>query len=247
MKRVIVTGIGLVTPLGVTVDETWNNIVASKSGIKQIPDDLFFTEDLKCKVAGLVPSGVEGGFDVEKFLDIKEARKMDKFIHYAIAAANEAIHDAGLENLPEAIKDSIGILVGSGIGGLSTIAKNANILENSGARRISPFFIPASLINLASGHIAIRYGYKGPNHSVVTACSTGAHAIGDAARIIKDGDAKIMVCGGAEGAICRLGIAGFVAVRALSTNFNDNPEESSRPWDKQEMVLLWGKELCVSA
>lgn len=241
MKGVVVTGIGLVTPLGVTVDETWNNIVASKSGIKQIPDDLFFTEDLRCKVAGLVPSGVEGGFDVEKFLDIKEARKMDKFIHYAIAAANEAIHDAGLENLPEAIKDSIGVSVGSGIGGLSTIAKNANILENSGARRISPFFIPASLINLASGHIAIRHGYKGPNHSVVTACSTGAHAIGDAARIIKDDDAKIMVCGGAEGAICRLGIAGFVAVRALSTNFNDNPEESSRPWDKARDGFVMGE------
>ena len=241
MKRVVVTGIGLVTPLGVTVDETWNNIVASKSGIKQIPDDLFFTEDLRCKVAGLVPSGVGGGFDVEKFLDIKEARKMDKFIHYAIAAVDEAIYDAGLENLPEAVKDSIGVSLGSGIGGLSTIAKNANILENSGARRISPFFIPASLINLASGHIAIRHGYKGPNHSVVTACSTGAHAIGDAARIIKDDDAKIMVCGGAEGAICRLGIAGFVAVRALSTNFNDNPEESSRPWDKARDGFVMGE------
>ena len=241
MSRVVVTGIGLVTPLGINVKETWKNIITSKSGIRKIPHDLFDTEDLKCKIAGLIPSDANDGFNIEKFLDVKEARKMDKFIHYAIAASSEAIQDAGLESLPTAIKNHTGVLIGSGIGGLSTIAKNANILESSGARRVSPFFIPASLINLASGHVAIRYGYKGPNHSVVTACSSGTHAIGDGARIIKDGDAKIMICGGAESAICRLGVAGFAAARALSTNFNDRPEESSRPWDKLRDGFVMGE------
>ena len=241
MNKVVVTGVGLVTPLGINVNETWDNIVSSKSGIRKIPDDLFSTEDLRCKIAGLIPSDTENGFNIGKFIDIKEARKMDKFIHYAIAASDEAIHDAGLANLPEVIKNDIGVLIGSGIGGLPTIQKNANLLEAGGARKVSPFFIPASLINLASGHVAIKYGYKGPNHSVVTACSSGTHAIGDAARIIKDGDAKIIICGGTEGAICRLGVAGFAAARALSTNFNDTPKESSRPWDKARDGFVMGE------
>ena len=241
MNKIVVTGIGLITPLGINVNKTWSNIVTSKSGIRKIPNSLFPTEDLRCKIAGLISSDTESGFNIEKFLDIKEARKMDKFIHYAIAASDEAIHDARLVNLPEAIKNNIGVLIGSGIGGLPTIQKNANLLEAYGARKVSPFFIPASLINLASGHVAIKYGYKGPNHSVVTACSSGTHAIGDAARIIKDGDAKIMICGGAEGAICRLGVAGFAAARALSTNFNDKPEEASRPCDKARDGFVMGE------
>ena len=241
MNKVVITGVGLITPLGLTVDETWNNIISSKSGIKKIPNNLFSTEDLKCKVAALVSSDAKRGFDIEKFLDIKQAKKADKFIHYAIAAADEAIRDAGLENLPETIKNSTGVLIGSGIGGLPNIAKNANLLESGGARKVSPFFIPSSLINLASGHVAIKYGYRGPNHSVVTACSAGTHAIGDSARIIKDGDAKIMVCGGAEGAICKLGVAGFAAARALSTSFNDKPEEASRPWDKARDGFIMGE------
>ena len=237
MIRVVVTGIGLITPLGIKANNSWNNIINSKSGIKKIPDDLFSSDDLNCKIAGIIPSE----FNIEEFVDSKESKKMDKFIHYAIAAAEEAISDANLKSLPDGIKEEIGILIGSGIGGLSTIEKNANILELKGPRRISPFFIPASLINLASGHVSIKHGFKGPNHSVVTACSTGTHAIGDAARIIRDGDAKIMVCGGAEGAICKLGVAGFAAARALSTNFNDCPEQASRPWDKDRDGFVMGE------
>ncbi len=236
MIRVVVTGIGLITPLGITANDSWNNIINSKSGIKKIPDSLFSSDDLNCKIAGIIPSE----FNIEEFVDSKESKKMDKFIHYAIAA-EEAISDANLKNLPDGIKEEIGVLIGSGIGGLSTIEKNANILELKGPRRISPFFIPASLINLASGHVSIKHGFKGPNHSVVTACSTGTHAIGDAARIIKDGDAKIMVCGGAEGAVCKLGVAGFAAARALSTNFNDSPEQASRPWDKDRDGFVMGE------
>jgi 3-oxoacyl-[acyl-carrier-protein] synthase II len=241
MDRVVVTGIGLLTPLGSTTKKLWSNVINSKSGIRSIPSELFLTEDLKCKIAGLISSGAEDGFNIEDFLDFADIKKMDKFIHYAIAAADEAILDANLKDLPEETKDQIGVLVGSGIGGLSTIERNALILERDGIRKISPFFIPASLINLASGHIAIRHGYKGPNHSVVTACSTGTHAIGDAAKIIRDGDAKIMICGGAEGAVCRLGIAGFSAARALSTNFNDRPEEASRPWDRDRDGFVMGE------
>ncbi len=241
MIRVVVTGVGLITPLGVTVAKNWDNIINSKSGIKKIPDSLFSTDDLRCKIAGIIDLEGDSAFNIEKFIDFKEAKKMDKFIHYAIAAAEEAILDAALNELTEEARDDVGVLIGSGIGGLSTIERNANILESGGARKISPFFIPASLINLASGHVSIRHRFTGPNHSVVTACSTGTHAIGDAARIIKDGDAKIMVCGGAEGAVCKLGVAGFAAARALSTNFNDRPEEASRPWDKDRDGFVMGE------
>jgi 3-oxoacyl-[acyl-carrier-protein] synthase II len=241
MVQIVVTGIGLLTPLGVTANESWDNVISSKSGVKKIPDSMFLTDDLRCKIAGIINLEGDSAFDIEKFIDSKEAKKMDKFIHYAIAAAEEAILDAGLNKLTDTSKDDVGVLIGSGIGGLSTIERNANILASGGARRISPFFIPASLINLASGHVSIRHGFTGPNHSVVTACSTGTHAIGDAARIIKDGDAKIIVCGGAEGAVCRLGMAGFAAARALSTNFNDRPEEASRPWDKDRDGFVMGE------
>jgi len=241
MVRIVVTAIGLLTPLGATANESWDNVISSKSGVRKIPEGLFPTEDLRCKIAGTINLEGNSGFDIEKFVEAKEAKKMDKFIHYAIAAAEEAILDAGLNKLTDTSKDDIGVLIGSGIGGLSTIERNANILASSGARKISPFFIPASLINLASGHVSMRHGFTGPNHSVVTACSTGTHAIGDAARIIKDGDAKIMICGGAEGAICRLGMAGFVAARALSTNFNNRPEEASRPWDKDRDGFVMGE------
>ncbi|WP_236870588.1 beta-ketoacyl-ACP synthase II [Candidatus Bandiella numerosa] len=241
MIRVVVTGIGLIAPLGVTAAENWENIINSKSGIKKIPDSLFSTDDLRCKIAGIINLEGNSAFNIEKFIDSKEAKKMDKFIHYAIAAAEEATLDAALNELTDEARDDVGVLIGSGIGGLSTIEKNANILESSGARKISPFFIPASLINLASGHVSIRHKFRGPNHSVVTACSTGTHAIGDAARIIKDGDAKIMICGGAEGAVCKLGVAGFAAARALSTNFNDRPEEASRPWDKDRDGFVMGE------
>lgn len=241
MVRIVVTGIGLITPLGVTSSQSWENVINSKSGVKKIPGSLFSTNDLRCKIAGTINSEGSLAFDIEKFIDSKEAKKMDKFIHYAIAAAEEAIIDSGLNKFTDESKDHVGVLIGSGIGGLSTIERNANILESSGTRKISPFFIPASLINLASGHVSIRHGFTGPNHSVVTACSTGTHAIGDAARIIRDGDAKVMICGGAEGAICRLGIAGFAAARALSTNFNDKPEEASRPWDKDRDGFVMGE------
>ena len=242
MARIVVTGIGLVTPLGVKTTSIWNNIINSKSGIKRIPSSLFQTDDLKCKIAGIVSSDDgKSAFKIENFIDRKEAKKMDKFIHYAIAAAQEAVIDSKVDCLSDEIKEKVGVLIGSGIGGLSTIENNARILNNNGPRKISPFFIPSSLINLASGYISIKYGLKGPNHSVVTACSTGTHAIGDAARIIQDGDADVMICGGTEGAVCRLGIAGFVAARALSTNFNDRPQEASRPWDKDRDGFIMGE------
>lgn len=241
MVQVAVTGVGLVTPLGPTAVTSWKNLINLKSGIEKISSDLFFTGDLRCKIAGIISRDKLSGLNIEKFVQSKEAKKMDKFIHYGIAAAEESILDAGLHQLDDKSKEDVGVLIGSGIGGLSTIEKNASILQEYGARKISPFFIPASLINLVSGHVSIRYGFKGPNHSVVTACSTGTHAIGDAARIIRDGDAKIMVCGSSEGAVCRLGIAGFAAARALSTNFNARPEQASRPWDVDRDGFVMGE------
>ncbi len=236
MRRVVVTGIGLVTPLGATTDSTWKNLIDSKSGIRQIPADVFDTSDLATKIAGMVPE-----FDMEASIPSKDQRKMDKFIHYAIVAADQAVADAKWTPTDEEELLRTGVMIGSGIGGLSTIEENAYILKEKGPRRISPFFIPASLINLASGQVSIKYRFKGPNHSVVTACSTGAHALGDAARIIACGDADVMVAGGTEGAVCRLGIAGFNACRALSTAYNDNPEKASRPWDKDRDGFVMGE------
>lgn len=236
MRRVVVTGIGLITPLGATTDSTWNNLIDGKSGIKQITAEMFDTSDLPTKIAGIVPD-----FDLEKYIPSKDQRKMDKFIHYAIVAADQAVEDSGWKVTDQESAFRTGVMIGSGIGGLSVIEENANILKEKGPRRISPFFIPASLINLASGQVSIKHGFKGPNHSVVTACSTGAHALGDAARIISSGDADVMIAGGAEGAVCRLGIAGFNACRALSTAYNDNPEKASRPWDKDRDGFVMGE------
>lgn len=221
-RRVVVTGVGLVTPLGTGNDKTWNGLVAGESGIGPITS--FDATDYACKIAGEVSD-----FNAEDWITKKDMRKMDKFIHFGIAAAEIAIKDANLEATEET-GPRIGVTIGSGIGGLQSIQNQAMQLKDRGPRRISPFFIPMSLINLISGHVAIKHGFKGPNHAVVTACATGAHAIGDAMRMIKHGDADIMVAGGAEAAVCELGIGGFAAAKALSTR-NDEPTKASRPWD----------------
>jgi 3-oxoacyl-[acyl-carrier-protein] synthase II len=239
-RRIVVTGLGLVTPLGCGVDVAWRRLLEGRSGIRRI--DRFEVDDLPAKIAGLLPDGeVEGGFRIDEVVAPKEARKNDLFIIYGIAAAIEAVRDAGWQPEDEAARTRTGVLIGSGIGGLSTIADTAIELERRGPRRVSPFFIPASLINLVSGQVSIRFGFKGPNHSVVTACSTGAHAIGDAARLIALGDADVMIAGGAEAAVCRLGVAGFAAARALSTHFNDTPERASRPWDEDRDGFVMGE------
>lgn len=236
MKRVVVTGIGLVTPLGATTNDSWNGIKSSKSGIVSIPSELFDSSDLPTKIAGIASS-----FNPDDYIPSKDQRRMDKFIHFAMGAADQAVRDSGWMPEDEYAKTRTGVMVGSGIGGLTTIEANANILAKDGVRRISPFFIPSCLINLASGNISIRFGFKGPNDAVVTACSTGAHAIGDAARIIRAGDADVMIAGGAESSVCRLGIAGFNACKALSTSYNDKPSEASRPWDKARDGFVMGE------
>jgi 3-oxoacyl-[acyl-carrier-protein] synthase II len=222
----------MVTPLGCGVEPTWSNILAGKSGVRRITD--FPVDDLASQIAGQLPRGSksEGKFDPDEWMEPKESRKVDDFIVYAMAAADQALEDSGWK--PETHDDQIvsGVLIGSGIGGLRGIEEAAITLRDRGPRRISPFFIPGRLINLASGQVSIRHGLKGPNHSVVTACSTGAHAIGDASRLIALGDADVMVAGGAESPVCRLAIAGFAACRALSTEFNDRPEAASRPYDR---------------
>jgi 3-oxoacyl-[acyl-carrier-protein] synthase II len=248
MRRVVITGLGLLTPLGAGVDVTWKNILAGKSGAGRIT--AFDPTDYGCQIACELPCvdgrggggpEVEGSFDPEKTLSNKDRRRVDDFILYAIAAADEAVKDAGWTPEDEHERERTGVIIGSGIGGLNTIADTAVELEAKGPRRISPFFIPSALINLASGHVSIRYGFKGPNHSVVTACATGAHAIGDAARIIRYGDADVMIAGGAEAAICKLGIAGFVACRAMVTKYNDAPEKASRPYDKDRDGFIMGE------
>jgi 3-oxoacyl-[acyl-carrier-protein] synthase II len=239
-RRVVVTGMGLVTPLGCGVDVVWRRLIAGESGIRRIQG--FETEDLPAKIAGQVPTADgDGAFRVDEVMAPKDARKNDPFILFGLAAAAEAVRDAGWEPVDEQSRNRTGVLIGSGIGGLGTIADTAIELERRGPRRVSPFFIPASLINLVSGQVSIRFGFRGPNHSVVTACSTGAHAIGDAARLIALGDAEVMVAGGAEAAICRLGVAGFAAARALSTHFNDTPERASRPWDQDRDGFVMGE------
>jgi 3-oxoacyl-[acyl-carrier-protein] synthase II len=241
MRRVVVTGLGLVTPLGVGTETVWQRLIAGKSGLNAVTD--FDVSDLPCKVAGSVPKGsfAEGGFDADDTIPPKDQRKMDMFIQYALAAATEAVHDSGWMPTEEADRERTGVLIGSGIGGLQGIYDAALVMHEKGPRRISPFFIPACLINLASGHVSIRFKFKGPNHSVVTACSTGAHALGDAARLIMLDDADVMVAGGAEATVSRLGIAGFSAARALSTSFNDTPERASRPWDKDRDGFVMGE------
>ncbi|MDE3037794.1 MAG: beta-ketoacyl-ACP synthase II [Pseudomonadota bacterium] len=240
MRRVVVTGLGLVTPLGCGVKATWDNIVAGRSGLSAITQ--FDISDLPARVAGSVPRGTgESEFNPDDWIAPKEQKKMDDFIHFAIGAASQAVQDAGIGGLDESIKLRTGVIIGSGIGGLHMIEDTALELHQKGPRRVSPFFIPACLINLASGQVSIKFGFKGPNHSVVTACSTGAHAIGDASRLIQFGDADIMVAGGTEACICRLGIAGFAAARALSTAYNDTPEKASRPWDKGRDGFVMGE------
>ena len=241
MKRVVVTGMGLLSPLGCGVDVTWERLIAGRSGIKAIQS--FDVGDLPAKIAAQVPRGEtsEGYFNADDWVSPKEQRRMDTFIVYALAATEQAVADAGWKPEDEEERLRTGVLIGSGIGGLPEIAKGAALLERGQTRKLSPFFIPAALINLASGHVSIKYGFKGPNHSVVTACATGAHAIGDAARMIMWDDADVMIAGGTEAAICRLGIAGFAAARALSTRFNDTPEKASRPWDKDRDGFVRGE------
>jgi 3-oxoacyl-[acyl-carrier-protein] synthase II len=231
---------GLVTPLGSGVSHNWKNLLAGKSGVRKI--EKFDTSDIACKIAGQVPYGTgPGAFNVEEYLSSKDTRKMDTFILYGMGAAIQAVEDSGWKPEREEDQDMTGVMIGSGIGGLPTIETNSIMVHEHGTRKLSPFFIPASLINLVSGNLSIKYGFRGPNHAVVTACSTGAHAIGDAARLISLGDANVMVAGGTECALCRIGLAGFAAARALSTNFNDMPEKASRPWDKDRDGFVMGE------
>ncbi len=239
MRRSVITGMGLVTPLGVGVEPNWRALLQGQSGARVI--DQFPTEDLRCKIGCLVPTTGDARFDAEDWVAKSDQRKMDPFIVYAISAAEQALDDSGWRPDREEDRLRTGVIIGSGIGGLQTIEAGAITVRERGARKLSPFFIPASLINLASGHVAIRNGFKGPNHSVVTACSTGAHAIGDASQLIARGAADVMIAGGTEAAICRLGLAGFSASRALSTNFNDDPKRASRPWDKDRDGFVMGE------
>jgi 3-oxoacyl-[acyl-carrier-protein] synthase II len=241
MRRVVVTGMGIACPLGIGVEHVWRRLINSESGITAI--QAFDPKDLPCKVAGQVPQGTkaDGKLDIAEWIPVKDQKKMDRFIHLALVAGTEAVEDSGW--MPESEEDrcATGVMIGSGIGGLQTIYEGSLLVGQGKARRLSPFFIPSALINLASGHLSIKYGFKGPNHSVVTACATGVHAIGDAARLITLGEADVMVAGGAEAAVCELGIAGFCASRALSTGFNDRPAEASRPWDKDRDGFVMGE------
>ena len=241
MRRVVVTGLGLVTPLACGVEESWAALLAGKSGASRITK--FKTEDLATKIACQVPfgDGANGTFNPDQWVDAKEQRRMDPFIVFGLAAAKQAVVDSGWEPKTEEDRYRTGVLIGSGIGGLAGIEESSILVHEKGPRRLSPFFIPGRLINLVSGYASIEHGYKGPNHAVVTACATGAHAIGDAARLIALDDADMMLAGGAEAAICRIGMAGFNACRALSTAFNDTPERASRPYDKDRDGFVMGE------
>ena len=241
MRRVVVTGLGLVTPLGCGVEPTWSRLLAGQSGAGTITR--FDAGHLATTYACEIPrgDGSDGTFNPDQWMEPKEQRKVDDFILYAMAAAAQAVADSGWEPKDTEGRERTGVMIGSGIGGLSTIADTAIVLKERGPRRVSPFFIPAALINLASGQVSIRYGFKGPNHSVVTACSTGAHAIGDAARLIQWGDADVMIAGGAESPICEIGIAGFNACKALSTKRGNEPERASRPYDIDRDGFVMGE------
>jgi 3-oxoacyl-[acyl-carrier-protein] synthase II len=232
---------GMVTPLGDGVDTNWRRLMAGDSGIRSI--QAFDTSDLATKIAGEVPVGdkANGHFNVDDYMPPKDQRKLDKFLIFGIAAAEQAVEDSGWKPQDDEGRNRTGVMIGAGIGGLQTIYETSLILKERGPRRVSPFFIPSALINLASGQVSIKYGFKGPNHAVVTACATGAHALGDAARLIQWEDADVMVAGGAEAAICRIGIAGFNACKALSTDFNDTPTQASRPWDKRRDGFVMGE------
>jgi 3-oxoacyl-[acyl-carrier-protein] synthase II len=247
-KRVVITGIGAVTPLASSAHATWQKLVNGESGLRKIT--IFDAAECACKIAGEVKyaKNADGAtiagenlFDLDKYIEPKEQKKMDRFIHFAVAAAEEAIADSGWKAESEEQKYRTGIMIGSGIGGLPMIEKTVIAMKEKGVRKISPFFIPASLVNLASGQVSIKHGFMGPNHSVVTACASGSHAIGDSARMIQYGDVDVMVCGGTESAICEVGIGGFSALRALSTNFNENPTAGSRPWDKDRDGFVMGE------
>ena len=241
MRRVVITGMGVVSPLGIGQQAVWDKLTNGVSGLAKITD--FRVDDLPCKIGGVLPKGSrkDNLYDIDEWLDSKEQRKIEPFIAYAIVAAQLAFDDCGWSPQSEEEQLNTGVLVGSGIGGLQGVADGAITLENKGPRRISPFFIPSSIINLAGGHVSINHKCKGPNHAVVTACATGTHAIGDAARLIMFGDADAMVAGGTEAAICRLGLAGFASARALSTGYNDTPERASRPWDKGRDGFVMGE------
>ncbi|MFM8679897.1 MAG: beta-ketoacyl-ACP synthase II [Alphaproteobacteria bacterium] len=241
MRRVVVTGLGLVTPLGSGVEASWRRLVAGESGLGAIQK--FDVSDLPAKVAGTVPRGdtAQGLFNADDWVPPKDQRKMDEFIVYGVAAGEMAIADSGWAPQTDEQRERTGVMIGSGIGGLQAIYEGSITLKEKGPRRISPFFIPSALINLVSGHVSIKHGFKGPNHSAVTACSTGVHAIGDAARLIALDDADVMIAGSAEAAVSRLGIAGFAAARALSTSFNDTPTRASRPWDKDRDGFVMGE------
>jgi len=241
MRRVVVTGLGMVSPLACGVEETWKRLLQGRSGAARIEN--FETSDLPCKIACQIPrgDGSDGTYNPDQWMDTKDQRRVDDFIVYAMAAARQALDDAGWHPTSYDDQAESGVLIGSGIGGIEGIADAAVTLRDRGPRKISPFFIPGRLINLASGYVSIEFGLKGPNHSVVTACSTGAHAIGDAARLIALGDAEVMVAGGTESPVNRLAVAGFAACRALSTGFNDEPERASRPYDKDRDGFVMGE------
>ena len=241
MRRVVVTGLGMLTPLACGVEQTWQRLLACESGINRV--DKFEVSDLPCKIAGQIPrgDGTDGTFEPNQWMEPKERRKVDDFILFAMSAAKQALDDAGWH--PESYEDQVmsGVLIGSGIGGIEGIAETALLLQERGPRRVSPFFIPGRIINLASGYVSIAHSLKGPNSSVVSACSTGAHAIGDAGRLIALGDADVMVAGGTESPVCRISLAGFAACRALSTGFNDEPARASRPYDRDRDGFVMGE------
>ncbi|HEX2942332.1 MAG TPA: beta-ketoacyl-ACP synthase II [Rhodopila sp.] len=241
MRRVVVTGMGIACPLGVGVEHVWRRLINAESGIGAI--QAFDTKDLPCKVAGEIPAGTKatGGLDINEWIPVKDQKKMDRFIHLAMVAGSQAVEDSGWVPETEDDRCATGVMIGSGIGGLETIYEASILIHQGKARRLSPFFIPSALSNLASGHLSIRFGFKGPNHSVVTACATGVHAIGDASRLIALGDADVMLAGGSEATVCEIGIAGFCASRALSTGFNDRPSQASRPWDKDRDGFVMGE------
>jgi 3-oxoacyl-[acyl-carrier-protein] synthase II len=241
MRRVVITGLGLVTPLASGVETGWSRLLAGKSGARRVEE--FEVSDISCQIACFVPrgDGSDGTFNPDDWMEPKEQRKVDDFIIYAMAAAEQAIRDSGYEAKTPEQQERSGVLIGSGIGGLNGIAETSLLLAEKGPRRVSPFFIPGRLINLASGQVSIRHQLKGPNHAVVTACSTGAHAIGDAARLVALDDADVMVAGGAESPICRIAMAGFAACRALTTHFNDQPTKASRPYDKDRDGFIMGE------
>ncbi len=241
MRRVVITGLGLVTPVGCGVEAAWAALLAGQNGARRVEE--FDVSDITCQIANFIPRGAkaEGKFNADDWMEPKEQRKVDDFIIYAVAAADQAIADSGLKFDTAEKQEEAGVLIGSGIGGLSGIADTALLLKEKGPRRVSPFFIPGRLINLAGGYVSIKHQLKGPNHAVVTACSTGTHAIGDAARLVALGDAEVMVAGGSESPICRIALAGFAACRALSTGFNDKPSKASRPYDKDRDGFVMGE------